>query len=176
MGTEFKLTIERLPKFAHGFNVRKYLSKSLWVKVRESILQTNGHKCSICGYHEGLECHEEWNFDYDLNIQILVDIKPLCYLCHGVKHLGYTANVKQEKLYQYADHFMRVNNCDRETYKRHVREVLEMPTYASIEEIIEFASQQQELRNQRWRLKYAEHLPYHAEVVARLKEKGVYVE
>jgi hypothetical protein len=174
VGAELRMTIERLPKFAHGFNVRKYLPQSLWGKIRESILQINCHRCSICGSHEGLECHEKWDFDYEQHIQILVNIEPLCYLCHGVKHLGFTANVKRKNLDQYIDHFMRVNNCDRSTYKSHAREILGLSAFESVEEILRFARHQQEMQKQQWKLKYAEHLPYHTEVVETLKKKGIY--
>ena len=70
-----------------------------------------------------MHAHEVWGYDDTNHIQKLKDIIPLCYLCHSVKHIGFATlkgdAITHEKTIK---HFMEVNNCDRITFQRHVKE------------------------------------------------------
>jgi hypothetical protein len=58
MKKELKLTIELIPESAWGENLRKYLRKEIWEKIRKEVFRKANYKCSICGKRGKLHCHE----------------------------------------------------------------------------------------------------------------------
>ena len=117
--TNFKLTIEILPKGAWNNDFSKTLPKKQWDILRNICYVRANHKCSICGYEtENLDAHELWDFNTETKTQTLIDIIALCSKCHGVKHirnsqrLGYGEEAKQ--------HFMKVNNCSELEFAMHL--------------------------------------------------------
>lgn len=122
MEEEFKLSIELVPKTAWNKNVRSEISKTAWNEIRTDVCASQENKCGICEADVSLSCHEIWNYDELNHIQELMDFVALCNLCHHVKHIGYASILaKQGKLdmQEVEEHFMQINNCDFQAFKKH---------------------------------------------------------
>ncbi len=119
---ELKLTIELVPATSWYDNLRKVLPKSDWDKIRKRIYVEYGHRCGICGTKGRLNCHEIWEYDDKKHIQKLMGFIALCDMCHYVKHIGLAGILSSEGKLDYekvVKHFMKVNNCDEETFKEY---------------------------------------------------------
>lgn len=119
-----KLMIELVPESAWGNNLRTILRKSVWEKLRKSIYAAYGNRCGICGATGRLNCHEVWAYDDRNHIQTLRGFIALCEWCHHVKHIGLTQLLAEQGKIDFervVQHFMTVNDCDRETFEEHRR-------------------------------------------------------
>lgn len=112
-----RLTVELVPSTAWWSNVRSNVSRSEWEKCKAySKAKTNG-VCIICsgrgqeqGWRYATEAHEIWDYDDDRQVQTLVDIVPLCPLCHQCKHLGRTRAVSNlQQWIRVVGHLQKVN-------------------------------------------------------------------
>lgn len=86
-----KLLPELVPETAWCKNLRSSLPKSEWDKLRRHIYKRANYKCEICGGvgpKHPIECHENWKYDEESGVQILVGLEGLCPACHEVKHIG----------------------------------------------------------------------------------------
>lgn len=123
--SKLKLTVELIPSSSWGSNLRAILKPKMWEDVRKKVYQKNNFKCSICREKIKLQAHEIWQFEDTTKVQKLVNIVPLCYMCHMVKHIGFASlrggMVTNERLIR---HFMQVNKCDRITYQNHLKKVI----------------------------------------------------
>lgn len=126
MNKKFKLTIELVPRTSWGKNLRNQVPRRIWDKIRKYVYAEHGHQCGICGADGRLICHEIWEYD-DLNyIQRLQGFIALCNLCDHVKHLGKATQLAAQgklDMKKVEEHFMRINNCDLETFKKYAIEV-----------------------------------------------------
>ncbi len=125
MKKNLKLTIELIPEGAWGENLRKYLPKEVWDRIRKEVIKKSNYKCSICGSSEKLQCHEVWEFDDENHILKLKGFMALCENCHLVKHFGMAGILASDgkiELKELIQHFMRVNNCDLKTFEEHKKE------------------------------------------------------
>jgi hypothetical protein len=117
---QLKLKIEMVPSSSWNQNLKNILKKDMWDKIRKSMIRKYAYRCAICGKREkALQAHEVWDYKEQNHIQKLVDIVPLCALCHGVKHIGFTS-LKQQDKEKFIRHFMRVNHCDRVLFQKHL--------------------------------------------------------
>lgn len=116
-----KLTIELVPKTAWFNNLRSYLSKSEWDKVRKKCYAEAGYKCEICGgkgHKHPVECHEVWDFeDGKITLKGLI---ALCPSCHEVKHIGLAS--LRGRGHIALKHFMKVNNIPQHVAEKYVEE------------------------------------------------------
>lgn len=108
------LTIELVPATAWWSNVRSNVTSTEWSKCkRYSRAKTPGGACIICGGvgpRYPSEAHEIWHYDDARGIQTLIDIWPLCPLCHQVKHLGRTRmHATPRQWARVIGHLQRVN-------------------------------------------------------------------
>lgn len=117
-----RLTAELVPKTSWYDNMRKAVSGSDWNKIRKNVYAQYNRQCGICHAQVRLNCHEIWHYDDERHLQTLAGFIALCDWCHHIKHLGFAGmlasqgKLDYEKLIQ---HFMRVNECDRETFEHH---------------------------------------------------------
>lgn len=119
------LKIELVPKTSWYSNLRSNISSSDWDKLRKQIYAQHQNVCGICGSQERLNCHEIWEYDDKNHIQKLQGFTALCDMCHHVKHIGYAGILAQEGKLDFdkvIDHFTKVNNCDKSTFKLHYEE------------------------------------------------------
>ncbi len=113
------LTIELLPSSSWGKNARRRETRAMWDCIRAAAIAKANGVCAICGGTGRLECHESWEFEEATQIQRLVDVIPLCHLCHAAKHPGRldpTGTLARDV----ARHYMLVNGVTREVYREHV--------------------------------------------------------
>ena len=97
---------DAIPASSCGSNLCHLLIPSYWETLRQQTLAKTGDHCEICGWWNGLDCHELWEYHEPIaglpesvcGVQRLLRLLPLCSRCHETYHLGF-ANVKgrQEK-------------------------------------------------------------------------------
>jgi hypothetical protein len=88
---------DSIPSTSWGSNLHHLLVPNQWQDFRrQTFARTAGH-CEICGFWNGLECHELWEYhepipglpDTICGVQRLVRLMPLCTICHETYHLGF---------------------------------------------------------------------------------------
>ncbi len=117
-----KLKIELVPSTSWYDNLRKYTLKDDWDKIRKKAYANYGYRCGICGAEGRLNCHEIWEYNDKKHIQRLVGFIALCNMCHHVKHIGLAGILANEGKLDYekvVEHFIKINNCDRDTFEKH---------------------------------------------------------
>jgi len=131
---DFKLKMELVPSSSWYSNVRSNVSKYNWDIIRYKVYEEYDHKCGICGYKPPvgvkgtIHCHEIWKYQANDNIKGVQTLKgfiALCWLCHGIKHIGHTQIIAREgklNLDDYKKHFLKVNKCSMEDYDSHYKE------------------------------------------------------
>lgn len=90
---------ELVPHKMGGMNARIVLSDEIWRQLSKMVISSNGGKCCECPNHQalGLECHEVWAYEWErrahrpnkIGVMRLVGLRPLCHLCHMVKHIKF---------------------------------------------------------------------------------------
>lgn len=124
---EFKLKIELVPKTSWYKNVRSEIPRRVWDKIRTDVCISQEYKCGICRAEGRLNCHEIWAYDDINHVQELKDFIALCNLCHHVKHIGHASILASQgklNMREVEDHFMRVNECDLKTFRKHSVEAM----------------------------------------------------
>ena len=120
-----KLTIELVPSSSWNQNLRSLLKPKMWESLRKEIYKKYNYKCAICNSGGRLHAHEVWEYDDKNHIQKLENLIALCSKCHAVKHIGLAGIQASEGKINYENlvkHFMKVNNCDRQTFEKHSEE------------------------------------------------------
>ena len=119
---KLKLTIEFIPSSSWQNNLRGLLKPKMWEDIRKKVYKKNNFKCAICNQKRKLQAHEIWEFNQKKCIQKLVNIVPLCFLCHMVKHIGFAQVTGGRNLNErLIKHFMDINKCDRLTFQKHIK-------------------------------------------------------
>ncbi len=114
-----KLTLELIPDTASGSSLYRLLTEKAWKAIRVKVLEEYNSQCVIYGANAGrLNCHKQWEYDDQTNIQRLVRLVILCPMCHLVKNMN-TSYVSFEELVQ---HFMRVNECSRQDFDEYYQQ------------------------------------------------------
>jgi len=122
MAKKLKLEIELVPASSWNNNLRNLLKPQMWENLRKEVYRKYNYKCAICGAGGQLHAHEAWEYDDKNRIQKLVNLIALCSKCHAVKHIGLAGirasdgKLNYEKL---INHFMKINNCNREVFEKH---------------------------------------------------------
>ncbi len=122
---KMKLDIELVPKTSWYNNLRKYIDRKNWDKIRKETYSKYGSKCGICGAEGRLNSHEIWEYDDKKHIQKLKGFIALCNDCHMIKHIGF-AGIQALKglldIDKLIEHFMKINKCDKKEFKRYKKE------------------------------------------------------
>ncbi len=129
----FKLTIDIEPSYIlfAGQSLYRCLTRKAWESIRQPLLQKYQFRCALCGADEkGLNCHEVWSFSVENKTRKLVEVLPLCKMCHAVRHMDSPRSLREDLGFGYEkmkEHFLRVNGCTLEEfdeyYRQHQREV-----------------------------------------------------
>lgn len=120
-----KLQIELVPKTSWGNNLRSAIPPKKWDEIRKSCCAKFNHQCAICGLQGRLGCHEIWEYDDENHVQRLLGFIALCDMCHHVKHIGRAGILASEGKLDFnklIEHYMAVNQCGRDDFKRHQTE------------------------------------------------------
>ncbi|KKQ41912.1 MAG: hypothetical protein US60_C0027G0012 [Microgenomates group bacterium GW2011_GWC1_37_8] len=130
--SDLKLTIELVPSSSWNQNLRSLLKPQMWENLRKEVYKKYNYKCAICLQPGGLparrvslHAHEVWKYDDENHVQKLVDLIALCSKCHAIKHIGFAgiqASVGYLDYEELVKHFMKVNNCNRETFEKQQKE------------------------------------------------------
>lgn len=117
--SDYKLTIELVPRTAWYTNVRSNVSKDEWDRLRKKSYALANNVCEICGdtgknqgYKHNIECHEIWHYDDTNKAQTLTGLISLCPYCHKCKHPG-LAQINGE-LNIVINQLMKVNNISKD--------------------------------------------------------------
>lgn len=117
-----RLTVELVPSTSHFRNLRSLLSPAEWGKVRRKIYRRAGFRCQVCGGRgpaHPVECHEEWHYNEDTQVQSLAALVALCPACHQAKHAGLAAT--RGRLPQVVGHLARVNDWTPDEAGQHLQ-------------------------------------------------------
>ena len=84
-----------IPKTLHGIAPRKILGDAWWNVERQKAYESTNYHCLACGvhklkakYHQWLEAHEIYEYNYPKGRLIFKEIVPLCHACHNSIHTG----------------------------------------------------------------------------------------
>lgn len=120
------LHIELVPRPMWGKNARAVITPDSWEELRfkygaTSRLSGKKLKCKICGAKsEELDLHEVWHFDNQERVQKLIELIPICDLCHSVKHFGHTSSLGVSHYERAIQHLQKVNSWSSEQVVAHV--------------------------------------------------------
>lgn len=123
-----RLVAELVPQPCWYSNMRSLVPRPVWDRLRRQVYAQYQHRCGICGAEARLHCHEIWSYDDTAHVQTLSGFIALCEWCHHIKHLGHSASLASEGKLDYnrvIEHFTHVNNCTREQFEAHRRQVFE---------------------------------------------------
>ena len=74
-----------IPKPLHGINPRTVMGQAWWDVERKKAYAAAGFKCEACGvvkkdamFHQWLEAHEYFDYDYDCGVLRLKKLVALC--------------------------------------------------------------------------------------------------
>ena len=129
-----KLEIDLVPSTAWYSNLRTKISKTEWDKIRKQSYADTNHKCAICGADSKLNCHEIWQYDDKRYIQKLKGFIALCNDCHMIKHIGFAGIQASNGLLdmnKLIEHFMKVNQVDKNVFDKHHKTSFEVWTERS---------------------------------------------
>jgi hypothetical protein len=125
-----RLAISMVPAALWGKNLRKYLTRAEWDKLR-AIQFEQAPNCEFCGSAANgatRQAHEEWVYDAKAGVACLVGLRTICRMCHFVEHRG-LVNVMVAKgrftpeIYgEIERHFCAVNACGPQEYRRHYKQ------------------------------------------------------
>ena len=119
--SNLRLPIELIPHSSWQSNLRSILKPKMWEEIRKKVYRKNSARCSICQRTGKLQAHEVWDFNNKTKVQKLVDIIPLCFQCHMVKHIGFAQVAEGRNMHErLIKHFMEVNKCERVDYQKHL--------------------------------------------------------
>lgn len=112
----YKLNFELIPDGCWYSNLRSFLPREVWDRVRRKAYARANGKCAICGLPtDRPEAHERWAYDESTATQTLTDIVAVCRRCHEVIHIGRTQLMGRER--EAEEWFMQVNGCSYADYR-----------------------------------------------------------
>lgn len=84
-----------IPKPLHGLNPRTVKGQDWWDSQRLKAYKSRDYHCWACGihkseamYHQWLEAHETYEYDYPKGLATVKEIVALCHCCHNFIHNG----------------------------------------------------------------------------------------
>jgi hypothetical protein len=101
-----------IPKALHGVNPRSIYGNGWWDKQRKESYSKNNYCCWACGvhktkakYHNWLEAHEMYEYDFNNYTLTFNEVVALCHSCHGYIHSGRLMilrdkNIISKKMYE----------------------------------------------------------------------------
>jgi len=110
-----------IPKPLHGIAPRVIMGKEWWDTHRRQAYADAGYQCEACGvpkqeakYHQWLEAHEVYDYDYKRGRITFKKLVALCHSCHNFIHSGrlemlrQSGEISQDKYEDIIDHGMMI--------------------------------------------------------------------
>lgn len=126
------LNIEMVPRPLFRVNLRKVLGQYGWRKLRAQHLERYDGHCQTCGkaIDKSPHLHEDWHYEVlgDEGVAKLVDMKFVCFYCHGCEHFGWLETFSRhpdtrEDVCQLAcEHYCAVNDVEEKDFRQDLRE------------------------------------------------------
>lgn len=135
--SKLRLRVHMVPKPLFRENLRKYLPRATWLKLRQDLISERGCTCELCGapVHNPseIEAHEEWAYDPDARPAraAVTAIKLACSDCHAVVHFGLQFGLVQagklpaSHLDRLERHFCQVNAVGKRMFEVHVNAAIQ---------------------------------------------------
>lgn len=89
------LTHPHIPGLMAGINPRSIMGKEWWDATRKEAYAANNGCCHACGthssrdpYHQWLEAHECYDYDFEEYVMRYRETVALCHSCHSFIHSG----------------------------------------------------------------------------------------
>lgn len=110
-----------IPKPLHGLNPRTIMGQRRWLELTAN-KRNSTHFCEACGASKitsgTLECHEEYDINYEAGTSKLVRIVAICKKCHEFIHCGrLKALTKSRKISR--RYYLMILKRGREILKKH---------------------------------------------------------
>jgi hypothetical protein len=122
-----RLCIHLVPKPLWGRNLRDGLGKARWDRLRQTLIETKGACCAICGSTLRLHGHEVWAYreKKSAGTAVLMKVEIICIDCHDIRHFARTTKlfqagiIKPERYGALRKHFRNVNGCRQQVFDDH---------------------------------------------------------
>ena len=92
-----------IPKPLHGMSPRVLFGKEWWDEKRQVAYAERDYHCWACGihksnakYHQWLEAHECYLYDYKKCTLTMKEIVALCHFCHNYIHSGRLEHLRRK--------------------------------------------------------------------------------
>ena len=125
-----------IPKPLHGMSPRTVSGKEWWDVQRKQAYAAAEYHCEACGickegaaFHQWLEAHELYRFNYSKGRMTFVRLVALCHSCHNYIHSGrlqilaQTGQISREKyetIIHHGNEILKRNKLKRPKSPRHV--------------------------------------------------------
>ena len=182
--SNFKLKLNWKPSVFHKQTVRKTISQTLWKKIRLQVLDMENRTCYTCGFVPQTEedikkLHVHEIEEYHMNggseqLCILSGLNLICEKCHAFHHWGRTVSVlPKEKIESLIEHFLKVNQCTKDDFMNHYRDVKEGKRNEFLK-LLKQPKKVPDMRNSVVKFTIEGEIPYKDEVIKQLEKKGLY--
>ena len=120
----FKLTVDVAPPdWIFTESLYRCLTRRAWENVRQTVLQKYQFRCALCEADEkGLNCHKVWSYSKENETRKLIEILPLCKMCHAVRHMDRPRFEDKIGFDGMKEHYMRVNGCSAEEFNEYYQQ------------------------------------------------------
>lgn len=165
-----------IPKPLHGLNPRTIMGQEWWDVTRQQVYASTGYTCLACGvekknakFHQWLEAHEYYKFDYSIGLIEIEKIIPLCHSCHNYIHSGrlmkqlFKSEITEQKFWTIVKHGTDVlsnanlqNNPFMLSVLHSVSDAYNVPPWANelLSLPISFPEGGEDVPWEKWRLKF----------------------
>lgn len=132
-----RLRVNMIPQPMFRENLRKYLTRTAWTKLRQDLISERGCTCELCGVPiasaSDVDAHEEWGYEPLARPAraTVTGVKLACPDCHAVVHFGLQFGLVQQgklpasHLERLQRHFCHVNGVGRRMFSIHVNAATE---------------------------------------------------
>lgn len=127
-----KLSVDLIPAPLFGVSLYRLAPTAAWRKFRASLVEDHGLRCCTCtgevGKSADLQAHEDWKYDEERRVALLISVKLICKPCHAVEHFGNTLQrvregvLSKDYLPILRAHWANVNGKREGDFQAHIKD------------------------------------------------------